>query len=114
MSGRVLTSILRIAPGAVPWGARPSVLPSVVPVSGRGERFMIKGIVTSDGAPASRRVRLYEQRCGTLVAETWSDAVTGAYSFEWLPREFYVAIALDHTGAFDPAAKADLVAEQMP
>lgn len=114
MSGRVLPSILRIAPGAVPWGARPSVLPSVVPVSGRGGRYRIKGVVTSDGTPARRRVRLYEQREGTLMGETWSDAVTGVYTFEWLPLDRYVAIALDHTGAFDPAAKADLVAEQMP
>lgn len=48
--------------------------------------------------PLRRRVRLYRDRDGLLIQETWSDAVTGAYEFrgfeEW---EAYSVVAHDYT-----------------
>ena len=114
MTGRVLGSIVRIAPGAVSGPGRTRGLTGLLrrDMANGGSR-RIAGQVTSDGAPAARRVRIHDQPTGSLVAETWSDA-TGAYVVSYLRDGTYYAIALDHTGAFDPAAKADLVAEPMP
>jgi len=59
----------------------------IVIASGGGS---INGTVKKyDGAvtvPLRRRVRLFEQSTGLLIQETWSDAVTGAYSFTGLDK----------------------------
>lgn len=116
MSGRVLPSVLRIAPGAVAGAAQAKLLPGAIMRSDMidGGSMRVTGIVTSDGQPAARRVRLHDQPSGRLLRETWSRASDGRYSFDFIRAGTYYAIALDHTGAFDPSAKADLVAEPMP
>lgn len=78
-----------------------------------GGLFRVQGVVTSAGVPAYRRVLLIEQRSKRVIRETWSDPATGAYSFDYIKQGIYAVIGFDHTGAFDPEAKADLVAEAM-
>lgn len=79
-----------------------------------GGNMMLTGIVTSNGAPARRRVRLFDQTSGRLVRETWSDAITGVYKFEYIRPGMFIVLGHDHTGAYDPEAKADLQSEPMP
>ena len=65
--------------------------------------------------PLSRRVRLYEQRSGKLVAETWSDAATGAYSFANLNRSLkYTVLAYDHTSTYRAVIADNLSPSLMP
>jgi len=78
-----------------------------------GGAYRLTGVVTSNGIPASRRVRLFDQLSGQLMRETWSDSVTGVYIFDYIRQGTFFVLAHDHTGAFDPEAKADLVAEAM-
>lgn len=79
-----------------------------------GGAYRLSGVVTSSGAPVSRRVRLFAQTSGRMVRETWSSAVTGAYSFDGIRAGTFFVLAHDHTGQFDPEAKADLQSEPMP
>lgn len=71
---------------------------------GRGGDGTITGTVKVKGTPdypVSRRVRLYRDRDGALVGETWSDAGTGAYTFTGLDStQRYTALSLDHTAVF--------------
>ena len=72
--------------------------------TGRGGQGIITGTVKIKGTPdyaVSRRVRLYRDRDGMLVGETWSDPTTGTYTFDGLDRlQRYTVLALDHTGNF--------------
>jgi hypothetical protein len=43
------------------------------------------------------------------VREVWSDAVTGAYSFEKIAAGTYFVISFDHTGVFGAVAESDVV-----
>ncbi|WP_459199044.1 LamG domain-containing protein [Ralstonia pseudosolanacearum] len=51
----------------------------------------ISGTVTVNGAPSSRKLRLFVARSGVLIAQTWS-ALDGAYSFKGIApdREYFV------------------------
>jgi hypothetical protein len=59
---------------------------------------VITGTITEREVPGSYQVQAYDQATGQLCATTWSDPVTGAYSFSQLSteRDFFV-IAFDHT-----------------
>lgn len=47
--------------------------------------------------PVRRRVRLFRDRDGVMIRETWSDAVTGAYAFTEIDEnERYSVVAYDH------------------
>ena len=75
--------------------------------------FRLRGTVTVTSAPAIRRVRLYRMDTGVIMGETWSDA-DGLYEFKNIaPNIEYYVIGFDHTGAYDPEAKAMLYAEPM-
>ena len=51
--------------------------------------------------PIRRRVRLVRESDGVVVRETWSDAVTGAYSFEGLNTSYqYTVVSYDYTKDF--------------
>ena len=64
--------------------------------------------------PVMRRVRLYDERQGTCIAETWSDATTGAYSFEYIDMQrIYTVLSYDHNGQFVAVAANGLVPERM-
>lgn len=83
--------------------------------TGRGGTGLIEGTVKIKGTPdyaVSRRVRLYRDRDGILVGETWSDATTGAYTFDGLDRtQRYTVLALDHTGNFRAVPADNLTPE---
>lgn len=58
--------------------------------------------------PLSRRVRLYRDRDGMLIAETWSDA-DGNYQFDYIEEgEAYTALALDHQHFYRAVAADNL------
>lgn len=61
-----------------------------------------------------RRVRLFDERSGRLVRETWSDATTGAYAFEGLALRKYTVISHDHTGAHRAVIADGLMPEVAP
>lgn len=66
-----------------------------------GGRYSIGGTLKINGAPTHRLVRLYEDKSGTLVAETWSDPVDGSYSFPNLSNRFkYTAIGYDYAHSY--------------
>ena len=78
-----------------------------------GGRYFLEGLVTVDGVPAARRVRLHHQLSGRQVRETWSGA-DGVYRFDLLRLGVYYVVGLDHSMQFDPEAKSDLTPEPMP
>lgn len=65
--------------------------------------------------PTRRRVRLYREIDGTLLRETWSDAKTGAYSFDWLDiNARYTVIAYDYEHNYRAVVADNLTPEPMP
>lgn len=65
--------------------------------------------------PLRRRVRLHREQDAITVRETWSDADTGAFSFDWVAEGVpYIVYALDHTGEFEVEAESGKYAEPMP
>lgn len=71
----------------------------------------VKEKALPDNLPLARKVRLYHDRSGQLVAETWSDAVTGSYTFAGLDiDQAYTALALDHTHTYRAVAADNLAA----
>lgn len=71
----------------------------------------VKKKALPNNLPLHRKVRLYHDRSGQLVAETWSDAVTGVYRFQGLALgEVYTALALDHKHTFRAVAADNLAA----
>ena len=53
--------------------------------------------------PLKRKVHLIEARTSILLREQWSDATTGAYSFDYVDMSRkYTVISYDHTGAYRP------------
>ena len=64
--------------------------------------------------PVHRRVRLHDQPTGAIVRETWSDAATGTYAFEYIRAGTFFVVAFDHTGAFGGVIETDLTPEPMP
>lgn len=67
-----------------------------------GTRY-IQGTVTLNGQPVRRKVRLYSLKTGEIIAETWSDAITGIYQFKNLgENEEYTITAIDHERQYTP------------
>ena len=87
-------------------------------LSDLGGRGRIAGTVKVDSTPdypVWRRVRLFDRRDNRLVAETWSDPVTGGYAFDYInPARTYVVIAYDHTGVFNAEIRDNVTPEAMP
>ena len=73
-----------------------------------------KGAPEGSEAPVWRRVRLYDERSGNCLRETWSDATTGAYRFDYIDMErVYTVLSYDHNGKFVAVAANGLVPERM-
>ena len=65
--------------------------------------------------PVSRRVLLIDERTNFVVRETWSDAATGAYTFNYINPEIqYLVISYDYQQNFRAAVADNLTAEPMP
>lgn len=65
---------------------------------GRGSIFgTVKEKATPTNLPLRRRVRLVHEFSGRIVAETWSDPVTGNYAFSNIDeRQKYLVYSLDY------------------
>jgi hypothetical protein len=65
--------------------------------------------------PVHRLVRLLRDRDGVTVRSTWSDPVTGAYSFDGVPMDYrYTAISYDFLKNFRAVIADNLTPEAMP
>lgn len=95
-----------------PLAARPNFLYSA---EARGRiSGTVKRKADPTNVPVRRRVRLIRDRDGLLVAETWSDAVTGAYEFLWVEEwEAYTVIAYDFEHDFRAVVADNLQPEVM-
>lgn len=61
----------------------------------------VEGSVTIEGAPAARKVRLFDALTGLLIAETWSRK-DGHYRFDFLdPARDYFVLAHDYVRQFN-------------
>ncbi len=82
-----------------------------------GGNGRVSGSVKKKGAPdtpVSTRVRLYTDRDGVMIRETWSDPVTGAYSFGHIAMNVkYTVITYDHTHNFRAVVADNLTPELM-
>jgi hypothetical protein len=75
--------------------------------------YSVSGTITEDtGAPCARTVRLYDRATGAFIAETTSDASTGAYNFSTVPTTDEVQrIVLDDS---DGTVLPDLIKRVIP
>lgn len=83
-----------------------------------GGNGVINGTVKEKSTPSNiplyRRVRLVEQRSGYVVAETWSNATTGAYTFANIDRSRkYTVVSYDHTGVYRAVIADNLTPDLM-
>lgn len=75
----------------------------------------IDGIITVAGVPSRRLVRVIDRKSGTLIAETFSDPITGAYIFTSLdPLLKYLVYSLDDTPIVYNAVVADQITPVVP
>ena len=73
-----------------------------------------KGAPEGSEVPVWRRVRLYDERQGACIAETWSNATTGAYRFDCIDMgRIYTVLSYDHTGVFAAVVASGVVPQEM-
>jgi hypothetical protein len=90
----------------------PSLQRNVVVLDGSGQ---ITGTVkNAPSTPVRRKVLLMDEATQQTIRETWSDAVTGAYSFTHIAMgRNYTVISYDHTLAFRAVVADRVMAEAM-
>jgi hypothetical protein len=79
--------------------------------------FQVVGDTVNTGTPETpvgRRVRLHDQPSGRVVAEQWSNPVTGAYAFTLIRQGTYYVTSFDHTGQYNGVISTDVQSEPMP
>lgn len=75
----------------------------------------VKEKSTPTNTPLRRRVRLHYEKSGRMVRETWSDAATGAYSFDNIRGDqTYFVVSFDHTLNYRAVIADNLAPEAMP
>ena len=79
-----------------------------------GGEYSISGTITEQGIPGKYRVQLFDQHLSRIVAQTWSDSTTGAYSFDYLNETPFYVVAFDHTTPIRVAAIQDNVVASDP
>ncbi len=84
-----------------------------------GGRYRIASTVKAKGAPDNiplhRRVQLIRERGSLVIRETWSDPVTGAYSFDEISGDYtYTVVAWDYTRNHRAVIADNLTPEPMP
>ena len=84
--------------------------------SSEGGRGLIAGTVkTTPDAPTFARVRLIRERDGKVLRETWSDPVTGAYTFDNFDENFtYTVLSYHPQGEFRAVVADGQVPGLMP
>ena len=73
--------------------------------------LQIQGTTKNAGTPNTpvrRRVRLHDQSTGLPIREVWSDAATGAYSFDLVSPGTYYVTSFDYTGEFNGVIQTDV------
>lgn len=71
----------------------------------------VTGTIKVGTNPVSRRVFAIERKTGMVVAQSWSDPVTGAYTLTSLPRlSNLVVIAIDDTNTYNAVIKDNITA----
>ena len=79
--------------------------------------YRITGTTKNTGTPeipVRRRVRLHDQPTGRVIREVWSDAATGAYSFDGIRMGVFYVTAFDHTGQFSGVIETEVTPEPVP
>jgi len=66
-------------------------------------------LLTVDGTPVERVVRLHEQASGRAVRQTLSARATGQWQFQSLAAGVYYVVAFDHTGVYAGVVETDIV-----
>lgn len=69
-----------------------------------GGAFKVFGTIAIDATPdipVMRRVRLFCRVTGRLIAETWSDTVSGVYLFENVRVGPWTVIGYDHMDSYN-------------
>jgi len=65
--------------------------------------------------PVGCRVRLIREHDGVIIRETWSDPVTGVYSFDYIdPTLLYSVSAWDHTNTYNAVIASNLTPDIIP
>lgn len=65
--------------------------------------------------PLRRRVGLIDESTRLLIREQWSDATTGAYSFDYVDMtRTYTVLSYDHTGAYRAVVADGQIPELIP
>lgn len=86
---------------------------NTISILGGGTQRIYGTVKNTPNAPVFRRVRLHDQRSGRVITETWSDAATGAWSFDRIAPGVYYVTTFDHTNEHNGELATDLVAEPM-
>lgn len=81
--------------------------------------FRVAGTVAEKGVPTNlplrRKVRLFNERDGRFIRETWSDATTGAYVFNEVRGDVtYTVVSYDYTNMYRAVIADNLTATPMP
>ena len=72
----------------------------------------IKG---SPNTPVQRRVRLFDEKTGTLVREVFSDPITGAYEFLYVSMDHkYTVVSFDYDNNYRAVVADNITAEFVP
>jgi hypothetical protein len=82
-----------------------------------GGAYRVAGTVAISGTPDTpvrRQVRLFSKREARLVREVWSDAATGAYSFDNIKYQSYFVVAHDYLTFYNAVIKDAINPEPMP
>ena len=116
-------------PSRLGGSARPVFAAKVVPSVSRVDLRMgetvsggdgrVTGVVRTKGSPTNppirALVRLYRDFDGAFVGQTWSDATTGAYTFNWVAMGYrYTAVAYHTEHQLRAAAADNLTPERIP
>ena len=103
-----------VAPGPVRGVA--SAAPVTIDLKNAGS-YRITGTTKNTGTPpvpVGRLVRLHDQKTGEIVRQVWSDAATGAYSFDHIRSGVFYVVSFDHTNTFSAVIADNLPSEPMP
>lgn len=109
--------VVRLAPG---WPDDPDnhvALGTVLVWDQHSGAHRVAGDVAIEGTPdvpVGRRVRLLVKRTAELARETWSDPVTGAYSFDRVAAQEYIVLSEDHTRVHNAAVTDAVTPVPMP
>ena len=103
-----------VAPGPVRGVS--SAAPVTIDLRHTGNRRII-GTTKNTGTPpvpVGRLVRLHDQKTGEILRQVWSDATTGAYSFDSIRAGVFYVVSFDHTNTFRAVIADNLPSEPMP